>query len=249
MQLTDVLQILSESAVRLGTSTPFICGGAPRDKAMGQPSNIEDIDITTGDATIHHLAKDAATKIPNSSFHQMNDGHSQLTVEGLKVDFSSNYIFPGVSSLLAKAGMRSPSSMQLELYSRDFTCNALLMSMDLKKVIDPIGLGIQDIRARTLRTCLPARLTLGSDHKRVIRILYMAAKLGFSVDPEIITWVKQNPQSIATPDKGYVTQKLGQALEKNPTITTQLMDQMGLWQYIPPSPQLTPYMSKGVGRI
>lgn len=245
----DVLQMLSEAAVRLGTSTPYICGGAPRDKIMGRPANIVDIDITTGDNTIHHLAKEASIRLPNSSFKTMPDGHSQIIMEGLKIDFSSNYVFPGVSALLAKAGLKNPTSMQLELYSRDFTCNALLMSMDLKKVIDSIGLGIQDINAKVLRTCLPAQLTLGSDHKRVVRVLYMAAKLGFIVDNEIINWVRKNPQSISTPDQRYVTSKLGQALNYNPAVTTKLMDQMGLWQYAPASPQLTQYMSQDVRRV
>lgn len=248
MQLADVLKVLSEAAVRLGTSTPYICGGAPRDKVLGQTSNIDDIDITTGDNTIHHLAKEASIKL-NGSFQQMADGHSQLVIEGLKIDFSSNYIFPGVTALLAQAGLRNPNTMQLELYSRDFTCNALLMNLDLKKVIDPIGLGIKDIKAQTLRTCLPAQLTLGSDHKRVVRVLYMAAKLGFTVDQEIIDWVKKNPATIATPDNRYVTKKLGQALEYNSDVTVKLLDQMGLWQYVPASPQLTPYMSHDVGRI
>ncbi|MES1987437.1 MAG: helix-turn-helix transcriptional regulator, partial [Pseudomonadota bacterium] len=47
------------------------------------------------------------------------------------------------------------------------------------------------IKSKTLRTCLPAAITLGYDNKRVVRILYMAAKLDFSVDQEIIDWVKQ----------------------------------------------------------
>jgi tRNA nucleotidyltransferase/poly(A) polymerase len=252
MELKDALNVVSQTAKELGTSTPYICGGTPRDKVMGRPMSIEDIDITTGDQSVKILARGVAQKIrgPGINFKEMGDGHSQLTMPGLKLDFSTNYIQPGVKNMLVKAGLANPTPMQLELYSRDFTCNALLMTLDLKKIVDPIGLGIKDIRERVLRTCLPAKITLGSDPKRVVRVIYMAAKLGFRVDDEIVRWVKENPAALVPPGReNYVTDKINEALKYDPSITVRLMDRLGLWRYAPVSDQLLPYMSHNVGRI
>jgi len=251
MDLKTILSLLKEASQELGTAIPYVCGGTPRDKIMGKTINIEDIDITTGDNSIHALAKTMATKTAGqSSFKDMPDGHSQLIFQGLKLDFSTNYIEPGVTKMLASAGFNNPTQMQQELYSRDFTCNALLMTLDLKKVLDPISLGIQDINNKILRTCLPARVTLGSDNRRIVRVIYMAAKLGFKVDDEIINWVRNNPQKIIS-DGGqeYVAKKINKAFEYNSDLSVKLLDDMKLWPYIPVSDKTIPYMSHGVNKL
>ncbi len=247
--LKEILDLLSQTATSVGT-TAYICGGTPRDKVMGRLANVEDLDITTGDNKIQILAKEVAAKLgPNANFKQLNDGHSQLFVEGFKVDFSSNYNLPNLVPVLQKAGLKNPTSMQLELYSRDFTCNALLMTLDLKKVVDPLGLGLTDIKKKRLRTCMPAYMTLGNDHKRVARVIYMAAKLGFTLDDEIVSWVKANPQSLVSPHPNYVTDKIQEAFQYNPQVASQVISQLGLWSYIPVSDKLAPYLTQGAGRI
>lgn len=249
MKLSDILQLLSQTAKDVGSSAPYICGGTPRDKVMGRPLVVEDIDITTGDQSIKTLAKEMAKRTagPRTVFTEMNDGHSQLIVDNIKLDFSTNYIEPGIKNMLVKAGLKNPTPMKFELYSRDFTCNTLLMTIDLKKVVDPIGLGLKDIKAKVLRTCLPAKITLGSDHRRVVRVIYLATKLGFKVDDEIINWVKKNPVSITAHDsREYVTKKLNKSLDFNPKLTVKLIDDMGLWSYVPPSDRLIPYMAQDV---
>lgn len=247
MELSEILNIVSNVSTRLGTSKPYICGGTPRDKVMGKVLSIEDIDLTTGDNTIKNLSKGVAGQFsgPGISYQEMSDGHSKLILPNVKLDFSTNYIQPGVVTMLVKAGLQSPTSMQQELYSRDFTCNSLLMNLSLNKVYDPIGLGIKDIKAKVLRTCLPAKITLGSDHRRVVRVIYMAAKLGFTVDPEIIRWVKANPATLVPEGKqDYVTKKLNKSLSYNKNITIKLINDMNLWSYVPPSEQLMPYLRR-----
>jgi tRNA nucleotidyltransferase/poly(A) polymerase len=246
--LVEIVNILSESAKKIGTIA-YICGGTPRDKVMNRLSNVSDLDITTGDKSIQFLAKEASSKFPGAKFNQLDDGHSQLFLEGIKIDFSSNYNLPNLLPILQKSGLKSPTPMQMELYSRDFTCNALLMTLDLKKVLDPIGLGLDDIKKKRLRTCMPAHMTLGYDNKRVVRVLYLAAKLGFSLDVEIVDWVRRHPETLVKPDSGYVTKKLKEAFEYNAEITEKLIGDLGLWPYIPPTGDLIPYVTKNVGRI
>lgn len=245
--IKEILNVLSESATAVGT-TAYICGGTPRDKVMGRLDNIEDLDITTGDQKIKFLVKEAASRIPNARLNESGE-HQQLFVDNFKIDFSTNYIMPNLTPVLQKSGLENPTSMQLELYSRDFTCNSLLMTLDLQKVIDPIGLGLNDIKLGRLRTCMPAYMTLGNDHKRIARIIYMAAKLNFYLDDEIVDWVKKNPQALNTPDVKYVTNKINDAFDYNPEHAAKIIDQLGLWSYVPQSEKITPYMTQGVGRI
>lgn len=248
MRLKELLSLIATTAKQKGTSEPFICGGTPRDKILNRVDQILDLDITTGDNTIHMLGRALAVSIPGADYKVLSDGHSQLHVGGFKIDLSSNFRVPGVRPLLVRAGMANPTEMQCELYSRDFTCNALLLSMDLETINDPTGLGIKDINRKIIRTCLPAQLTLGSQHKRVIRVFYLAAKLGFEVDEEIVKWIKANPQSFSNTKPKYLSEKLQKALDADKDKTVRLLDTMGLWKYVPPLPDLLPYMNSP-GRI
>jgi tRNA nucleotidyltransferase/poly(A) polymerase len=238
MKLLDQISLIAQQN---GTSTPYICGGLPRDKVLGKASDFKDIDLTTGDETVHALANAVHNAIPGE-FKIMDDKHATLVVDNIKIDFSSNFINPLAAQLLAKSGLNNPTKMQLELYSRDFTCNAMLMTMDFKVIKDPIGLGIKDIKAKKLRTCLPASVTLGIDNRRIVRAIYLASKLGFELDPEITTWVKQNPSVIANAGQGYIKRKLDDACDHNIGRTVQLITEMNLWAYIPVTEKLLPYM-------
>jgi tRNA nucleotidyltransferase/poly(A) polymerase len=233
MTLVEIFQLIEQTAQEKGLSTPFICGGTPRDKIMGRLNQLADVDITTGDASVFQLAKEVAVKLPGSKIKTMADKHSQIMLDDLKIDFSSNFLVPNIVQMLKGVGIEQPTPLQCELFSRDFTCNALLMSIDLEKIYDPTGLGIKDIQNKFLRTCLPARITLGSQGRRVIRIIYLAVKLGFEVDPEIIDWVKKNPKAILDAKPRQISEKIETALNIDKTRTIQLLDEMKLWDVLP----------------
>ncbi len=246
MELLELLTLIQTKAKDNNLSTPFICGGLPRDKVLGIANDFVDIDITTGDEGSKVLSKKLSTL---GHYKDFPDGHSQVLVGNLKIDFSSNYVIPISKNLLQKSGLANTTSLQLELYSRDFTCNTLLMSLDLKTIKDPIGLGITDIKKKLLRTCLPAKITLGSDNKRIVRILYLAAKLNFEVDKEILDWMKINPSLIANVKPKYLKDKLQKAIDYDINKVVKLLDECGLWKYIPLLPELVPYISEKPGRL
>ena len=238
--IQELLNTIAKVAKEKGHSDPFIVGGTPRDKLLGRPEVIDDLDITTGDETVHALARDVHGVLVShgSAYKVLGDGHAQVTIDGIKFDFSSNYRAPGIKQMLARVDVDNPNEMLMELLSRDFTCNALLLTLDLKTIKDPTGLGINDIKLKRIRTCLPARITLRNDTKRVVRVLYLAAKLGFDVHDEIIEWVKKHPETIADVKPKYLSDKLSQAVNYDKERTVQLLDEMGLWDHVPMIPGL-----------
>src|SRR3990167_2589734 len=119
MRLRELLQQIEYVRQKVGTSPIFICGGIPRDKLLNRIDQIVDLDITTGDASIHLLGKALASSIAVARYKSFSDGHAQVLISGFKVDFSSNFRVPGVKQMLQRAGMTSPTEMQCELYSRD----------------------------------------------------------------------------------------------------------------------------------
>jgi tRNA nucleotidyltransferase/poly(A) polymerase len=251
MKLSELLIAIDKVASDKGLSKPYIVGGLTRDKLLDRIDQINDVDITTGDRGIHFLAREIAQRLsshPNFSFEVMENGYSKITVDGFKLDFSSNFKVPGIDAILQEVGIAEPTEMQKELYSRDFTCNAALMTLDFKKVVDPTGVAVPDINEKVVRTLLPPRLTLGYDNNRIVRVIYLAAKLGFEVDPSIKDWIREHPQLIANSRPDYISGKLKKAAEYNPEIAGNLLTELGLWKYVPLIPELIEYQKEGLVR-
>jgi len=233
MRLNDFLSFVSLIAKKNGLSQPYLVGGVPRDKILGILDRLNDIDVTSGDADVHALARLLAGKFQNSGmFKEFPDGHSSLQIKGsLKVDFSSNFKIPNVEKIVGKY----LSELEQEVWSRDFTCNTILIPFDnLESVKDLTGRGIRDIQDKKLVTCLSPEVTLGLDHKRIIRILYLNAKLGFSIDGRVLDFVKKNPSLISdgvSPD--YLSKKLKKTIDYKSPETISLIKDLGLAPYLP----------------
>jgi tRNA nucleotidyltransferase/poly(A) polymerase len=219
---------------------------------MGRLDNVADIDITTGDKTVDYLSQEFAIQLRkkyNITRKTMEDGHSTIFIGNLKVDFSSNFVVPGIDAHLQKMGIVKPNDMQREMFSRDFTCNTLLLTADLKKLLDPTKRGFQDIRDKAIKTCLSPEITLTTNRNRVIRAIYLACKLGFEIDPGIIDFVRKNPQTAKISTERVMNEKVNQAFTKDPKKATSLITQMGLWQYIPITEKVYPYYMRAKSNV
>lgn len=253
MRLKEILTTLHDIQVKNPKiSAPFICGGIPRDKVIGQAaSKYADMDITNGDDTIKYLAEEFAVAFGgkyNVKKTSANDGHVTIHLNNFKVDFSSNFMVPQIENHLKKLGIEQPTSMQKEIYSRDFTCNALLLSLDLKEISDLTGKGLADIKAKTLRTCLSPELAFAYNTNRIPRIVYLACKLGFEVDQSIIDWVKKNPKFVQQSNAKYISEKIAKAMTFDKERAVSLITQMGLWKLIPISDELLPYYQRNAAQ-
>jgi len=243
MKLSELLYAIENIAKKKGLSKPYIVGGLPRDRLLNNLRDINDVDITTGDHTIHILAEDIASRLSGQvNYDIMPDGHSTISIGDIDIDFSSNFKVPGIGNILRKNGIQTPTEMQKELYSRDFTCNAALMSLDMENITDPTGLAINDIKNRVIKTCLHPDLTFGYDNRRIIRAVYLSAKLDFNIDPEIINWVKSKPDLAGNASDKYLVKKLNKSIKYNLDRTIDALDKMNIWSYIPPIKELSPYM-------
>ena len=235
MLLKSVLQLLNQVSVRQDKKMPaMIVGGIPRDKVAGQASKINDVDITTGNNT-QHLAKEFSIELHKHIpllTKQADDGHISIYMSGLKIDFSSNFNIPNIAKILHSQGI-TPTPLMRETYSRDFFCNTLLMSLDLRKITDITHQAIPDIKNKIIRTCLTPDLTFKYNTNRIIRTIYLAAKLDFNVEPQIIEWIKKNPQYLKQSETSYISKNLEKAAKYDPDKTSYLLEKMELWDHIP----------------
>jgi len=235
---------MREVQERIGVAPISICGGTPRDRYLGHLENIEDLDLTNGTAEIDYLSQELYIELRKK--YKLNrviatDGHSSINFGSFKMDFSSNFNAPNIDKLLMDRGIKNPTDIQKEMFSRDFTCNALLLSLDLKQLTDPTCRGFKDIKDRTIRTCLAPEITLTTNKNRVIRSIYLATKLDFDIDPAIIDFVKKNPQSVRISTNKVLVEKVNKAFENDADRASALISKMGIWGYIPITEKVKPY--------
>jgi len=247
MKLRELLQQIKTIQMRIGVDPCYICGGVCRDKYIGRLDKISDLDLTNGSKTIDYLSQEFAIDLRkkyNVTRKIMDDGHSTIYIGNLKVDFSSNFLVPNIEALLNNIGIAKPTNMQKELFSRDFTCNALLLSIDLKNLIDPTNKGFQDIKEKKIKTCLSPEITLTSNRNRVIRSIYLAAKLDFDIDNSIINYVLQHPETVQISSRKSLTEKINEAFKWDADKSSHLLTQMNLWKYVPITDLVYPYYIK-----
>ncbi len=87
----------------------------------------------------------------------------------------------GVRKSMDFAALRG-GDLESDLWARDFTVNAMAVSLDpAQALFDPTG-GAADLRARQLRACTPE--SLREDPVRILRGVRLAAALEFKIQPE-----------------------------------------------------------------
>lgn len=244
MKLRELLSEIKSVQMDIGCSEPYICGGLPRDKFLNKISLVSDLDITTGDKTVDYLAEELYKKLSKKYKivrKIMNDGHSSIYLGGFKVDFSSNFNCPNIDKILESNGIINPTEMQKEIFSRDFTCNTLLLPLTLDKFIDITNLGFNALNNKVIKTCLAPEITLITNKNRVVRAIYLACKLDFDIDPSIIEFVRNNPNSIKISSTKSLVEKLNESFTFNPTKASYFLTKMGLWNYIPITEKVYPY--------
>ncbi|EGX90039.1 poly(A) polymerase, putative [Cordyceps militaris CM01] len=96
---------------------------------------------------------------------------------------------------------------------RDATANALFFHLERKEVVDFTGRGLQDLQAKIMRTPLDPKQTLLDDPLRVLRLIRVAGKLGFSVAPETALCM-QDPEVHGALDAMITRDRIGAELVK-----------------------------------
>ena len=76
-------------------------------------------------------------------------------------------------------------TMSDDAFRRDFTVNALYYDVTSNEIIDYVG-GIEDIQNKTLRFIGETHTRIAEDPVRLLRAIRFGAKLGFTVDPQIL---------------------------------------------------------------
>ena len=230
--LLKILKICEENYI----SEPYMVGGIPRDIYLNRSSDFRDVDITTNDSDTARLAITAAYEL-KKAFKVYPDSHVSVFLENKTLDFSSNFVSSDVVGFLKQElGIEDPKLF--EVYSRDFTINTLHKSFLDNNIIDPTNNGFNDLDNRIIRTCVPAKITLQDDVRRIFRAINFAARLNFKIDNDIIQYTLKNRRSFSGENRwklkdAFLTSLIGESIEADADITMHYIVEMDLLPIVP----------------
>ncbi len=121
-----------------------------------------------------------------------------------------------------------------DAFRRDFTVNALFYSPQTFHVIDFPG-GVDDLRARLIRTIGDPELRMREDPVRMMRAVRFAAKLGFEIEPATRVAIERHRADLAKASVPRLVEETYKTLgQPEAAHALVLMEEMGLLEYVIP---------------
>ena len=165
----------------------YLVGGFPRDLILGAKD--WDLDITIEGNGID-FAEKLAKKINSRIIRHERFGTATLILNNqLKVDIATTRkeIYPFCASL----PVVSPGSLKQDLLRRDFTINAMAVSLSAgasQELIDIFG-GKEDLKAGKIR--ILHDLSFKDDPTRILRAIRFAQRYNFKIEPKTLSFLKE----------------------------------------------------------
>jgi poly(A) polymerase len=161
----------------------YLVGGTIRDALLGRaPGPDGDWDLTT-DARPEQILAITAALAAATWETGIEFGTVGVQVDGLKLEITTHRAdeYDGVSR---NPLVRFGDSIVDDLRRRDFTMNAMALSLPDGEFIDPHG-GLGDLARGVLRTPAPPQESFGDDPLRMLRAARFVSQLGVSIDDDV----------------------------------------------------------------
>jgi poly(A) polymerase len=233
-----LFQRISEAAAQMQMEV-YVIGGFVRDKIIGRSTS--DIDfVCIGNAI--ELADEVAVKfVPRpmvSVFRNFGTAHFKIPD---KDDYMIDIEFVGARKESYRSVSRkpdiAPGTLEEDLNRRDFTINALAISLnerDFGQLIDPFG-GLHDLEIKRIVTPLDPNATFSDDPLRMLRAIRFATQLEFEIDPETFNAIIKNAERISIISQERITEEINKIIAtKKPSLGFDLLYRSGLLQIIFP---------------
>lgn len=215
---TDVIEQI------LGLTRPddevYLVGGPVRDRLLNRAAH--DLDFAVRGNAVR-LARRVANRL-GGAFYVLDAGHDTARVLLNRAD--------GGRLILDFAGLRS-EDLSGDLLGRDFTVNAMALSLrDPDSLIDPLG-GAADLRDGVLRAC--TETSLSGDPVRVLRAVRMAMTFQLHIEPQTLRWMKEAADQLGRVSAERKRDELFRLLGGHKVAAAvRMLDQIGALQQVLP---------------
>jgi poly(A) polymerase len=233
------LRTIGRVADRLGVEA-YLVGGYVRDLLLGR--EVKEADITViGDGVAFAKEVAAALGVKTTVVFEkfgtamVPTGDGKLEFVGAREEsYSRESRKPSVS----------PATLAGDLSRRDFTVNAIAVSLNGEgygEVVDPLG-GQEDLATGILRTPLDPDRTFDDDPLRMMRAIRFAAVLGFKIEGGALEAITRMADRLSIVSRERITDEFLKILSApKPSVGLALIQKTGL------TPHVFPELSDMVG--
>ncbi|HEY4378125.1 MAG TPA: CCA tRNA nucleotidyltransferase [Acidimicrobiales bacterium] len=168
----------------------YLVGGIVRDQLLGRELvDGADIDLTTDarPAEIKRLIAPFAEAVWTQG---ERFGTIGARIDGRAFEITTHRA-EAYSPDSRKPDVEFSDAIEADLSRRDFTVNAMALSVPDPELIDPFG-GAADLAAQRLRTPLAPEVSFTDDPLRMLRAARFIAGYGLQPDPELVAAVRSN---------------------------------------------------------
>ena len=198
----------------------YLVGGAVRDIILGK--KVRDFDFVI-EGLVRPVGRNLANEL-NGKFYVLDDDRNMVRVL-LNAD-SDEYYCIDISQL-------NGSTLEEDLYSRDFTINAIAIDFIQKnKFIDPMG-GVSDLKEKKLRMCNLE--SIKSDPLRGMRAIRMAVDYDLTMDGDLIHALNEIRPFLSVASVERYRDELFKILDGEKTVTAvRLLDKYAFLDFLFP---------------
>lgn len=214
-------------AARKSGAEVFVIGGYVRDLLLERPcKDIDFVSNSDGIALARATAESLGVKEVNIF---KNFGTAMFRLDDLDIEFvgaRKESYDPG-----SRKPFVSPGSLEDDQNRRDFTINALAISLQEEnygELIDPFH-GLEDLEHGILRTPLDPDITYSDDPLRMMRAIRFASQLGFTIEKKSLESIARNCERIGIVSMERVSTELNKIiLSPKPSVGFKLLFNTGL---------------------
>jgi len=231
-----VVDIVHKSSISISQET-YLVGGAVRDCLVDRKRENSDLDfVTLGcEMTLANEIKNKISKrIKISRFKNFGTAHinfNEISIEIVKARKESYY-------LSSRNPDVEPGTLLDDLKRRDFTINAIAISLNEKNfgdLIDPFN-GLNDLENKIIKTPTNPEITLSDDPLRILRGVRFSAELNFEIDISLLKAMIKNCDRIKIISKERIVDEINKILMTDiPSNGFKILDKVGLIEILIPS--------------
>ncbi|MFZ4592147.1 MAG: CCA tRNA nucleotidyltransferase [Ignavibacteria bacterium] len=230
-----IIKELSDFSIK-SKADAYVVGGFVRDYLLGINNEGLDVDVMVIGDAVKFAEKFAKKKKTKLTAVYKNFGTALLQLDDVKLEFASSRVESYDRS------SRKPTvefgTLEEDLSRRDFTINALAVSLsEPTKVIDNYT-GLEDLKHKMIRTPLEPDKTFYDDPLRIMRAFRFASKLHFAIDHDTLSSISVNCQRLHEDDvvsQERISNEFMQILQSSkPSIALNLMYLTGVMDVVFP---------------
>lgn len=197
----EAVSKLSHFAKMYSIQSLFIVGGYCRDKYFGKIDGISDIDIVSSfeEQAIHLGGLFASEVLHTSPTIYKRSGAASVDYKTdlgtLKIEFQGNSVIPYMHNQEVSNWMNINNiddvPLMNNIYGRDFTINALVVSLSDGVMYDPTDLAVPDLERKKITSLLPAKMLVKYNPLSILRAIRFALAYDFLIHPDMRTAMKE----------------------------------------------------------